>query len=67
VGTDIQAGVYKTNGQGNLCRCYWSRLASLNTQDILDNGIASGPTTIRVQPSDKALEVSGGCSWSRIG
>jgi hypothetical protein len=67
VGTDIQAGVYKTNRQGNLCRCYWSRLASLNTQDILDNGIASGPTTIRLQPSDKALEVSGGCSWWRIG
>ena len=69
VGTDIQPGVFKTAGPNNpadpTASCYWAVLNSLNTQDIADNGNISGPTTIQV--SGKALEVSGGCTWARIG
>ena len=68
VGTDIQPGIYKTAGPGSsgvLNSCYWAVLNSLNTQDIADNGNISGPTTIQVD--GKALELSGGCTWARIG
>ena len=66
VGTDIHAGIYKTNGASEI-GCYWARLASLSSNDITDNGIVTGPTTIQVKATDKALELSGGCSWSKIG
>ncbi len=68
VGTDIQPGVYKTAGPGSSAitdSCYWAVLNSLNTQDIADNGNISGPTTIQV--GGKALELTGGCTWARIG
>lgn len=69
VGTDIQPGIYKTSGQGDdaTIGCYWARLSSLNTQDIIDNGNITGMTTIQVGSGDKALQLSGGCHWSKIG
>lgn len=67
VGTDIPAGVYRTNGQGDSGSCYWARLSSLSTQDIIDNGNISGQTTTQVAPSDRAFEISGGCTWSKVG
>lgn len=67
VGTDIQPGVYHSDGHGDLGSCYWARLKSLTTSDIIDNGNISGPTTIQVQSGDKALETSGGCTWSKTG
>ena len=68
VGTDIQPGIYKTAGPGSSAitdSCYWAVLNSLNTHDIADNGNISGPTTIQVD--GKALELSGGCTWAKIG
>jgi hypothetical protein len=68
VGTDIPAGIYKTDGQSeDGIGCYWARLASLNTNDIIDNGNIRGPTTTQIKPSDKAFTTEGGCTWSRIG
>jgi hypothetical protein len=70
VGTDIQPGIYKTAGPGSsdfTDSCYWATLNTLNTQDINDNGNISGPTTIEVPASVKALELNGGCTWAKIG
>jgi ABC-type Fe3+-hydroxamate transport system substrate-binding protein len=68
VGTDIPAGIYKSDGQSDDgIGCYWARLASLNTSDIIDNGNISGPTTTQIRPNDKAFLIEGGCTWSRIG
>jgi hypothetical protein len=68
VGADITAGEYKTNGGGDVAElgCYWARMSSLNTSDIIDNGFAKRPTTIEVQASDKALQTSGGCTWTKL-
>jgi hypothetical protein len=69
VGADITAGEYKTNGGGDVAElgCYWARLSSLNPSDIIDNGFVKRPTTIEVQASDKALQTSGGCTWTKLG
>ncbi len=68
VGTDIRSGVYKTSGPGSadiMDSCYWAVLNTLDTSDIKGNGNINGPTTIQV--SGKALEVSGGCTWAKVG
>jgi hypothetical protein len=52
VGTDIVAGTYHTAGGDN---CYWARLSSLNTSDIIDNNGSSGPQTVQIESSDKAF------------
>ena len=71
VGTDIQPGAYKTSGPGStdiMDSCYWARLANLSgdVESINANGNISGPTTIEVASSDKAVEFSGGCTWTKL-
>jgi hypothetical protein len=62
VGVDIAPGTYRTSGARI---CYWARLSSLNTQDIIDNSLSSGPQTIEIFSSDKALQIQGGCTFGR--
>ena len=64
VGTDIQPGTYKTTGGDP---CYWARLSSLNTQDIIDNSNSTGLQTVQILASDKAFEVTGSCTFGRAG
>jgi hypothetical protein len=68
VGTDIKPGIYKTSGGGDGA-CGWTRLSNLSGgfEAIIANGIASGPTTVEVLSGDKAFQLEGGCSWSKIG
>jgi hypothetical protein len=59
VGTDIQPGEYKADvpagGHG-----YWARLSSSNNSDIIANDLKdSGTMYLRVEPSDKFIEISG--------
>lgn len=62
VGKDIKPGRYHTGG-GSLC--YWARLSSLNTSDIIDNSNITGPQTIEVGSGDAALEIDGDCTFGR--
>lgn len=68
IGTDIQPGIYKTAGGGDGA-CGWTRMSDLSGDfdSIITNGIASGPTTVQIDPGDKAFKLEGGCNWSRIG
>lgn len=63
VGIDIAAGNYHTDGGPN---CYWERLNNLSGgfTGIIANGEPTGPTTVRVNSSDKAFSVHGGCTWT---
>jgi hypothetical protein len=66
VGPEVKPGVYHTSGEGG---CYYARLANLNgaVDSIIVNDNISGPTTIEISSSDKAIQVSGGCTWAKIG
>lgn len=55
VGSDISAGVYRASASPG---CYWARLSSLDTSDIIDNDNADGPVVIEVLPTDKAVTVT---------
>jgi hypothetical protein len=65
VGPDIPAGLYHTAGGSD---CYWERMSSLSgdLDSILANDNITGPTTVQVKSSDKAFQVDGGCTWSKV-
>lgn len=66
VGTDIQAGTYRSEGGGS---CYWARLSGLGGSigEILSNGIADGQAVVTISASDAAFESRGCSTWTRIG
>lgn len=61
VGVDIQPGKYKSRGGSG---CYWARLAD-DQEDIIDNSLTDGPSTVTVKPSDGYLEL-GRCTWTKV-
>lgn len=65
VGQDIQAGTYRTQGEGAFCG--WSRNKDTTGEfgSIIANGIVQGPTTVTVKSSDGAVEFSGDCTWTK--
>jgi hypothetical protein len=63
VGKDIPAGLYHTSG-GN--QCYYATLASTDTSNINDNNNFNGPETVDVSAA-YAFEISGGCTWVKVG
>lgn len=58
VGSDIRPGLYKSTDNFG---CYWARLSSFDTFDIIDNGNTDGPLVLQVRSTDVAIELSG-CS-----
>jgi hypothetical protein len=64
VGADIQPGTYRAAATPG---CYWARLATLDTTDIIDNDNADGPVVVQIAPSDKAFQVDGCGTFHRIG
>ncbi|MCH7232186.1 hypothetical protein L0U85_15165 [Glycomyces sp. L485] len=61
VGDEVEPGTYKAQGSGSAC--YWARLGSLDTSDILDNHFGSAKVTVELHNSDAAFETSGCGSW----
>lgn len=64
VGKEIKPGIYHANASAG---CYWSRLASLSTSNIIDNNNVDGPVTIQISASDTAFEDQGCATWHKIG
>jgi hypothetical protein len=64
VGQDIKSGTWHTNGDGGSGdQCYYATLNSTDTSDISDNNNFDGPDLSGVY----ALQISGPCTWVRIG
>lgn len=66
VGADIASGTWHTAGGGD-GYCGWSRLKNTSGEfsAIIANGVASGPTTVTVKPTDNAFATLGGCTWTK--
>jgi hypothetical protein len=64
VGSDIEPATYKSSGMSG---CYWSRLSTLDTWDIIDNGNTDGPVVLQVLSSDAAVELSGCADFRKVG
>ena len=68
VGKDIKPGLYHTNGSGNTGQndCYFATLNSTDTTNIIDNNNFDGSETVDVS-SAYAFQISGPCTWVRVG
>lgn len=64
INTDIAPGTYRTDG-GN--SCYWARLRSLNTNDVIDNSVGDGQQVVAILPTDTAFVTRGCGTWTKIG
>jgi hypothetical protein len=64
VNTDIVPGTYRTVGKD---ACYWARLRSLNTSDVIDNNISDGPQVVGILPTDAAFITKNCGPWHRVG
>jgi|tagenome__1003787_1003787.scaffolds.fasta_scaffold20378843_1 hypothetical protein len=64
VGADINPGVYRAAPSPG---CYWARLSTLNTSDIIDNDNADGPVVVEIGSSDKAFQASDCAKFHKIG
>jgi hypothetical protein len=62
IGQDIPGGTWHTSGGSD---CYYARLSSTNTNDIMDNNNFTGPDTVSLT-GIKAFEITGGCTWDKI-
>lgn len=63
VGEDIQPGTYETEGSEY---CYWERLSGTSGtfDDIIANGVPTGPSIITISPSDEAFLTEGCSEWT---
>jgi hypothetical protein len=62
VNTDIVAGTYRTSGGVG---CYWARLKSLDTNDIIDNNVSDGQQVVRIFPTDVAFMTRDCGTWQK--
>jgi hypothetical protein len=62
VGTDLQAGRYKTAGSDR--RCYWERTKDTSGEfnSIIANDSFDGPSYVTVNTGE-FVKFSGGCTW----
>ncbi len=64
VGTDILPGTYRAPASPG---CYWARLSSFDTSNIIDNDNADGPVIVTILPSDKAFQANRCATFHKVG
>lgn len=65
VGVDMAPGVWRAAAT-TADSCYWARLSSTDTGDIIDNNNTSGPVVLTIRKTDVAFETSGCAEWRRV-
>lgn len=64
INTQVNPGTYQAAPSAG---CYWARLASANTSDIIDNNNSDGQITVQIAPSDVAFEANNCSTFRRVG
>ena len=63
IGADIFPGRYRTAGEPG---CYWARLRSGDSRDIIDSHRDSGPQVVDLQESDTAFFTQNCGMWQMV-
>lgn len=63
VGSDIQPGKYKAPDA--TADCYWAKLRA--NDDIIDNDLSKGPTTVTIEPTVSKFKTSRCGVWQKVG
>ncbi len=64
VGSDIAPGTYRSAGKYG---CYWARLRSFDTGDVIDNNVNDGPQVVQILPTDRAFLTRNCAEWQKVG
>jgi hypothetical protein len=72
VGTDIQAGTYRTSGPSQQSPgqyCSWTRRKDTTGEatSVIASNVTQGPTTVTIKPTDGAFESRGCNPWTKVG
>ena len=67
VGTDILAGLFRSNNPVN-ASCYWERLSGFGgtIAEIIANDIVAGPAVVAIDAADKGFSSSTCASWVEV-
>ena len=67
VGTDIQPGLWRSDGGTDGMPCYWKRLSGLSgsLDDIIQNNLSDGPQVAQIQSTDKAFVTAHCQDWHK--
>jgi hypothetical protein len=67
VGTDIQAGTYRSTASST--GCYWERLKGFGgtLDDIIANYLGISPTIVTIASTDVGFHSDGCGGWEKIG
>jgi regulator of replication initiation timing len=63
VGTDVRPGTYRAPGGAN---CYWARLRSANTSNIIVNGFGGKNQAVELTAEGEWFETDGCGTWTRL-
>jgi len=63
VGSDVQPGLYKSEGGS---RCYWSRMNAAG-DDTIDNYFGAGPAVLTIQSTDGLIKTSHCAPFTKVG
>jgi hypothetical protein len=68
VGSDIEAGTYRTTGSASGLPCYWARLKDTTGEfsSIITNGSPTGQATVTIKSTDGAFETAGCGTWQKV-
>lgn len=66
VPSEVKPGTYRTTGGEG---CYWARLKGFSgdLDDVIANGLPSGPARVTIARTDKGFTTSGCAPWRKVG
>lgn len=68
--SELSAGTYRTAGPSPAAfdNCYWERSRDTSGQQksVIASGLATGPATVTIKPTDRAFKSSGCQTWTKV-
>ncbi len=64
VGTDIAPGTYASAGPVGEGTCYWKRMSSADTNNIIDNALTKKPQVVQIEATDAKFKTNGCQPWT---
>jgi hypothetical protein len=68
VGSQIQPGIYSTQGPTTQDDGQWARLSNTTGDPtaVIAHGVVNGPTTVTILPTDAAFQTTGDVVWVKV-
>jgi hypothetical protein len=64
VGTDIAPGTYASAGPVGDGTCYWKRMSSADSNNVIDNALTKKPQIVQIEATDAKFKTNGCQPWT---